>query len=425
MRQLTISAEEMCVPFTRYDLGWVILCIGMAIGAGVVFLPVQVGIMGVWVFIASVILAYPALYMMQNLYLRTLSESADCDSYVSIITHYLGKNWGFFLSIAYLLMLLKGMLTYSLAVTFDSAKYLQTFGITTQLLSDSPLYSLTILVVLVMIAAQGERLLFKVSGPLVIVKLAIVLLLGFVMIPHWDVMGNLPSFPELKQLAIDTVLTLPFTVFSILFVQILSPMNIAFRKQESDPRIATYRAIRAHRVAYVVLVVSVLFFAISFTFSLSHEQALSAKAQNISALALAGSVIPGADVLLMTTALNVFAIVTAFFGLYLGIDEAVSGIAINVLSRFIPRENINRKVVSIGTSVLIVGALWLWVQSKFSILLLQQIAAPIYGVTSFIIPCLLVYKVPALHAYKTKSVYFVFFVGVVVCMTPVLKALGY
>ena len=152
---------------------------------------------------------------------------------------------------------------------------------------------------------------------------------------------------------------------------------------------------------------------------------MSAKAQNISALALAGSVIPGADVLLMTTALNVFAIVTAFFGLYLGIDEAVSGLAINVLSRFIPRERINGKAVSVGTSVLIVGALWFWVQSKFSILLLQQIAAPIYGITSFMIPCLLVYKVPALHAYKSRSVYLVFFVGVVVCMTPVLKALGY
>ena len=120
-------------------------------------------------------------------------------------------------------------------------------------------------------------------------QLGVVVLLGFVMIPHWDIAGNLPSLPELKQFVVDTVLTVPFTLFSIMFVQILSPMNIAFRKVEKNPRIATYRAIRANRIAYAILVIAVLFFATSFTFALSHEQALSAKAQNISALALAGS----------------------------------------------------------------------------------------------------------------------------------------
>ncbi|EOA5630288.1 hypothetical protein ACH4RN_002752 [Providencia rettgeri] len=28
------------IPFTKYDVGWVILCIGMAIGSGIVFMPV-------------------------------------------------------------------------------------------------------------------------------------------------------------------------------------------------------------------------------------------------------------------------------------------------------------------------------------------------------------------------------------------------
>ncbi|RZF23387.1 transporter, partial [Paraburkholderia sp. UYCP14C] len=231
------------VPFTRYDLGWVILCIGMAIGAGIVFLPLQVGITGVWVFAASVVLSYPALYMMQELYLQTLSGSTKCEHYAGIVTQYLGKNWGIFLAVVYFFMLLKGMLTYSMAVTFDAAKYLQSFGVTTGLLSDSPFFSLAILCLLVLVAAQGEKLIFRVSGPLVLFKLGVVVLLGVVMIPHWDVRANLPSLPEFKRFVMDTILTVPFTLFSILFVQILSPMNIAFRKIEKDSRVATYRAI--------------------------------------------------------------------------------------------------------------------------------------------------------------------------------------
>lgn len=413
------------IPFTKYDLGWVILCIGMAIGAGIVFLPVQVGITGVWTFAASVMLAYPALYMMQKLYLQSLCQSAEAQSYAGIITQYLGKNWGMFLAVVYFFMLVKGMLTYSLAVTFDSAKYLQSFGITTGLLSDSPWFSLAVLCALVAIAAQGEKLLFKVAGPLVVFKLAVVVLLGVVMIPRWDIRNNLAALPDAKQFIIDTVLTLPFTLFSILFVQILSPMNIAFRRVESDPRIATYRALRANRIAYWVLVVAVLFFAVSFAFSLSHEQALSAKAQNISALALAGSVMPGNGVLYLTTALNVFAIVTAFLGIYLGFEESIKGVVFNILTRFVPENRINDRAVALGVCVFIVLGLWFWVQTRFSILLLQQLASPIYGVASFIVPCILVYKVPALRKYISPKVWYVFLFGVVVCTAPILKAMGY
>lgn len=413
------------VPFTRYDMGWVILCIGMAIGAGIVFLPLQVGITGVWVFAASVALSYPALYMMQELYLQTLSRSTECDHYAGIITQYLGKNWGIFLAVVYFFMLLKGMLTYSMAVTFDAAKYLQSFGVTTGLLSDGPFFSLAILCLLVLVAAQGEKLIFRVSGPLVLFKLGVVVLLGVVMIPHWDMRANLPPPPELKRFLIDTILTVPFTLFSILFVQILSPMNIAFRKMEKDPRVATYRAIRANRIAFAILAVAVLFFATSFAFALSHEQALSARAQNISALALAGSVIHGDGVLYMTAALNVFAILTAFLGIYLGFEESVKGVVMNVLTRFVPGERVNARLVSAGVCVSIVLGLWFWVQTRFSILLLQQLASPIYGIASFIIPCVLVYKVPALRRFVSPKVWYVSVFGVIVCLSPLLKALGY
>ncbi len=97
------------IPFTKYDVGWVILCIGMAIGSGIVFMPVQVGIKGIWVFIVSVAISYPAIYILQSLYLKTLSETDDCQDYASVITQYLGKNWGIGLGIAYFLMLLHGM----------------------------------------------------------------------------------------------------------------------------------------------------------------------------------------------------------------------------------------------------------------------------------------------------------------------------
>ncbi|TNB81528.1 transporter [Pseudomonas sp. Fig-3] len=418
----TQVVDKSPIPFTRYDAGWVILCIGMAIGGGIVFLPVQIGLKGLWVFLLSLALAYPALYMLQELYLKTLSKSEQCDDYTGVITHYLGSNWGFLLSVAYFLMLLKGMLTYSLAVTFDSASYLQSYGVSSENLASAPWYALLVLIVLVAIAAQGEKVLFKISGPMVAVKLLIVVILGFVMIPKWTI-SNIGILPDISTLIRDAILTLPFTLFSILFVQILSPMNIAYRKREADSRVATFKAIRANRIAYVILAVTVIFFALSFTFALTHEQAVEAAKNNISALAIASKVLPGRVVATMSIMLNIFAIVTAFFGIYLGFQEALKGMALNVMGRFMNVDAVSPRFITLGVAVFIIALLWCWVMTKFSILLLQQIGAPVYGVVSCLIPCYLVFKVPVLRVYKSWKIYYIGLFGVMLCIAPFLKLL--
>ena len=101
-------SEEQWREATRFDgtdWGWVIMSIGMAIGAGIVFLPVKVGLVGLWVFLASSVIAYPAMYLFQRLFINTLAESPKCEDYPSVISGYLGKNWGFFLGVLYFIML--------------------------------------------------------------------------------------------------------------------------------------------------------------------------------------------------------------------------------------------------------------------------------------------------------------------------------
>lgn len=416
--------KQLCkaTPFTRYDLGWVILCIGMAVGAGTVLMPVQIGLKGIWVFIVAFSIAYPATYMLQNLYLKTLSESEECEDYANIITQYLGKNWGMVLGIIYFLMLIHGMFVYSLSVVFDSASYLQTFGITEGLLSDSLFYRIAIFTVLVLIASQGERLLFKVSGPMVIVKVAIILILGVVMVPYWN-FNNITAFPEASVFFRDVLLTIPFAFFSAVFVQILNPMNIAYRKLESNKQVATYRAIRAHRVAYITLISLILFFSFSFTFSISHEQAVEAFEKNISALAIAAQVIPGSIVKVMATLLNVFAILTAFLGIYLGFQESIKGIALNVITRFISRDKVNDLVLNLGVSIFIIAILTIWVSTGFSVVIFFQIGSPLYGIVTCLIPCFLVLKVAQLQKYKDIKMWCVLGFGILLVIAPFFKFL--
>lgn len=155
-------------------------------------------------------------------------------------------------------MIIHGIFIYSLSVVFDSASYLKTFGLTDADLSQSLLYKVAIFAVLVAIASGGERLLFKISGPMVVVKVGIIVVFGFAMIPHWN-FTNITAFPQASVFFRDVLLTIPFCFFSAVFIQVLNPMNIAYRKQEADKVLATRLALRTHRISYITLIAVILF----------------------------------------------------------------------------------------------------------------------------------------------------------------------
>ncbi|EAX4976856.1 transporter, partial [Salmonella enterica] len=235
---------------------------------------------------------------------------------------YLGRNWGAFLSFLYFFTILKGMLGYAATITNDTSSYLQRFGVTQHSLSDTLWFPLVLLVAMVLVASRGERLLFKISGPFIVFKLMIIIVLGALMVPYWNMNNVSMASPDsLIDLMRDVLVSLPFALFSIVFIQVLNPMNIAFRKIESDPKVATFRALRASRIAYIILVVSVLFFAFSFMFSTTPEQAKMGISQNTSALALMAKIIPentGGFIPVLSVLLSISAILTSFFGIYLG-----------------------------------------------------------------------------------------------------------
>lgn len=238
--------------------------------------------MGLWVFLLSSIIGYPAMYLFQRLFINTLAESPECKDYPSVISGYLGKNWGILLGALYFVMLVIWMFVYSTAITNDSASYLHTFGVTDGLLSENPFYGLFLICILVAISSRGEKLLFKVSSLMVLTKLFVVAALGLSMIGLWH-LANVGMLPPMGLLIKNAIITLPFTLTSILFIQTLSPMVISYRSREKSVEVARHKALRAMNIAFGVLFVTVFFYAVSFTLAMGHDEAVKAYEQNISA----------------------------------------------------------------------------------------------------------------------------------------------
>ncbi|XKM13661.1 hypothetical protein RCS94_00360 [Orbaceae bacterium ac157xtp] len=424
--QMTAQEWKAVTRFDSTDVGWIIMSIGMAIGAGIVFLPVKVGLMGLWVFLLSSVIGYPAMYLFQRLFINTLAESKECVDYPSVIGNYLGKNWGAFLGLLYFIMLIIWMFVYSTAITNDSASYLKDFGVTKSLLSENPLYPLGLIIFLVAIASRGEQLLFKLSSFMVITKLSIIAILGVLMVSMWDVSKNVGAFPPIGLLIKNAIITLPFTLTSILFIQTLSPMVISYRARNKSIEVARFKALRAMNIAFGILFVTVFFYAISFTLAMGYDDAVVAQEKNISALAIATESF-NSDIANYVTpikvALNIFAVMTAFFGVYLGFKEATQGIVINILKRMMPEEKINKSLVKKGIVVFAIILAWGAVILNLPVLSFTSICSPIFGLIGCLIPALLVYRVPALHKYKGIALYIIIITGILLCVSPFLAFL--
>ncbi|TBL54377.1 amino acid permease [Obesumbacterium proteus] len=416
---MTESEWREAIKFDSTDAGWIIMSIGMAIGAGIVFLPVQVGLMGLWVFLLSSIIGYPAMYLFQRLFINTLAESPECKDYPSVISGYLGKNWGILLGALYFVMLVIWMFVYSTAITNDSASYLHTFGVTDGLLSENPFYGLVLICILVAISSRGEKLLFKLSSFMVLTKLLVVAALGVSMVGMWH-LYNVGSLPPMGLLIKNAIITLPFTLTSILFIQTLSPMVISYRSKEKSREVARFKALRAMNIAFGVLFVTVFFYAVSFTLAMGHDEAVKAYEQNISALAIAAQFFPGSWATVVSVILNIFAVMTAFFGVYLGFREATQGIVMNILRRRMPAEKINEKWVQNGIMLFAILLAWSAIILNAPVLSFTSICSPIFGMVGCLIPAYLVYKVPALHKYKGTSLTIIIITGLLLCVSPFL-----
>lgn len=163
-----------------------------------------------------------------------------------------------------------------------------------------------------------------------------------------------------------------------------------------------------------------VYFTLTFNLAMGHDQAVMAYENNISALALAAQGIPGTSIKIMSLILNIFAVVTAFFGVFLGFREACRGIAMNCLKRIMPEDKINVRAVSLGILVFAVLVSWGAIILNAPVLSFTSICSPVFGMIGCLIPAYLVYRVPRLHDLKGVSLYLIIATGILLIISPFL-----
>ncbi|MGQ4002116.1 serine permease [Francisellaceae bacterium CB299] len=413
--------------FDKFDFSWLIISIGMAVGAGIVLVPITTGIVGFVIFAISILVAYPGIYLFQKLYVRTLFASKKPKVYKEVIGELLGERWSFFLGTLYFLMMLIWTVIYAEVVAKSLAAYLYIFKITENPhLEQNIVFSALLMIVLIFIGIKSQKLLVRVSSFLVCALVVAVVLASVFLIPLWS-LDNIATLPrENSEFITQTVFMLPFSLTSILFIQSLSPMVSAYRIHYSgfeNNELALHKTLKTMKVAFILLVGLIGFYILSFSLVIPKKLALEAAAGNQSAFVLLEQHGLSSVVLhVCGIVISLCAILTSFLSILSGMIESLKGLLKTGLSKFNLYEIIGTKSIDVLVVTIIFLLTWLSIVFDVPIYNLVPLSGPIFGILGCLVPAYMVYKVPSLHVYKSKSVYFIIFIGIVLIISPLLPS---
>ena len=102
----------------KENLMWSLSLYGTAIGAGVLFLPIQAGISGIIPIAIMLLFIFPMVFLSHRALCRFVISSPNGNHDIThVADEYFGKHGGFFFNILYLLAIFPILLVYSVGIT--------------------------------------------------------------------------------------------------------------------------------------------------------------------------------------------------------------------------------------------------------------------------------------------------------------------
>lgn len=408
--------------WNKTDTLWTLSLFGTAIGAGVLFLPINAGIGGIIPLIILAVIAFPMTYWAHRGLTRfVLSGSSEDADLTETVTEHFGRGAGAVMNVLYFLSVYPILLVYSVTITNTVNSFLEhQLGVT-----PLPRWLMALILVggLIFIVSLGKDIIVRVMSYLVYPFIAVLVLLGIYLIPKWN--GALfktfdPSVATEASghgLAVTLMLLVPVMVFSFNHSPMIS--SFAVDRRQAYGKFADFKTGQILRRAEALMVVVVMFFVFSCALALSPEDMAQAKEQNVTILSYLANHFDNPIISWAAPIIAMVAVAKSFLGHYLGAAEGFEGLVIKGANAGGKRNITHSKKLSTGTLIFMLITAWLVAWSNPSILgMIETLCGPTIAILLFLMPMWAIHTVPALQKYKGKaSNYFIFFMGLVALAT--------
>lgn len=378
---------------------WSFALYGTAVGAGTLFLPIQLGAAGAVVLFITALVAWPLTYWPHRALCQFIL-SANTPASVGItgaVTHYYGKKIGSLITALYFIAFFVVVLIYAVAITNSLAEQISRY--TPVDLPLRALISLGVVLLLNLIFLTGRQTTIRVMGMLVFPLIAYFLFLSIYLTGSWQP-SLLTTQMEVNTQTLHQVwLSIPVMVFAFSHTPIISTLAIDRREKYGEQAMGKCKKIM--KVAYLVICLSVLFFVFSCLLSIPPSYITTAKEEGVTILS-ALSMMPNSPGWLSISGIivAVVAMSKSFLGTYFGVIEGASEMVKASLNQVGVRKS---RSFNRGLSILLVSAVTFIVCciNPNAISMIYAISGPLIAMILFIMPTLSTYLLPALKPYRS------------------------
>lgn len=394
------SSNEQHSSWNKQDTIWMLSLYGTAIGAGTLFLPIDAGLNGIWPLIIMALLAFPLTYYSHRALCRfVLSGSSVNKDITDVVEEHFGSFAGTLLTALYFFAIYPLLLMYSVAITNTT----QSFIVNQMGLNAPPraLLSIILILGLMSIVRFGQDFIIKSMSLLVYPFAATLFMLSLYLIPNWNT-AILDQSNSLQAhgghgLLMTLWLIIPLMVFSFNHSPIISSFAVSQKKIYGKD--AEHNSSKIMRYSHIMMVFSVMFFVFSCVFSLSPQDLMQAKSQNISILSYLANHFQTPIIAYIAPLIAFVAISKSFLGHYLGAKEGINGIIV----RSLKGKSITKHKVQRVIELFMISTCWLVATLNPNILkMIETLGGPVIALLLFIMPMYAIAKVPAMKQYQNQ-----------------------
>ena len=414
---IAMERQEFLDPkkWNAQDTTWALSLFGAAIGAGVLFLPINVGMGGIISLLFVTILAFPVMYYGHRAFAKIIYFSKVADEGITgTIREYFGNTASIIFNVTFFFLIFSIMMLYSVAVTNTA----NSFIVNQMHLPEPPraILSFALVSILIFIVNFGQDITIKVMSTLVYPFIASLVFIGVYLIPHWNTavldIGNIAGTSTGQGIGITLWLTLPVMVMSFNHNVIISPFVVKQRETYGQAAVDA-KCTQIQKYSYILIFGVVMFFVYSCVLALSPQDVALAKAQNLSILSYIANRLNVPLLTYTAPCIAFLAIMKSFLGHYVGIYEVMRDMIIEYGKA--RGKIINEKTIKTIIIIFMTATCWATAYTNPSILgIMEAFAGPIGAALLCILPMYTIYKIPALAQYRGKiSNIFVTVIGLV------------
>ncbi|MGC6405424.1 serine/threonine transporter [Bisgaard Taxon 45] len=390
-------ATQSCVSWNKFDLVWALNLFGTAVGAGVLFLPINAGKGGFWPLVLMAMLVGPMTYLAHRGLARFVLSSAKPGSDITeVVEEHFGQTAGKLITLLYFFAIFPILLIYGNGITNTVDSF-----IVHQLHLPSPnrvLLSFILIAGLISVMLMNEKIMLKITEFLVYPLVFILLALSLYLIPEWNT-SMLNEWPSTEALLTTLWITIPVLVFSFNHSPAISSFAQSQQREYADPTQTETHVKRTLKMTSSILLVFVMFFVFSCVLSLTPAELAQAKAQNISILSFLANKFDNPYISYFGPLVAFLAITSSFFGHYLGAKEGLEGL----ITKLSGKKAVKCKKHHYFTALFFLLTLWIIAIINPSILgLIESFGGPIIATILFIMPMYAIRKIPAMQRYQGR-----------------------